>query len=316
MDCSDIISLNLVQEETSRNICLKQSNFNTFHPKYFNILNCEFLSSDHQIVQSYNKKNDIIIKLLKKSAQVENVETKHENFQEDKKLIEKAKDVLINQETKEDYLHFLFVNYILSQPISLEKLKNNFQFYIFPFYLFSIEGDKSLKANYLVIDYIKKTLSFYYKDKLEKAILGQIIKYIKRENKNLLVISRGGEKLIFSAEVQQQRDLIYVLLLYLIKISKVSDTKQKIEEHNLNLTYESIKLDDGSELENENYDYDHYLSVDLNNFKINYLKILKDEKYLPSGIILKSHIEKSTKRSLTALPRFMVLGNANIIIFK
>jgi hypothetical protein len=315
MDYSDLISLNQNIEETSKNECVILSNFNMIHQKYFHLLNSEYSSSDKTILNSFKRKMEIMNNSFKSESNKKN-EINSEKRKEEKELIEKAKEILLNPITKQDYLYFLFVNYVLSQPNSLEKLKNNFHFYVFPFYLFSIEREKSTKANYLIIDYISRTLNFYYKDKLEKGILGQIIKYIKREKEKILIVSRGGGKIFFSAEVQQQQDLIYVLLLFLLKISQDISPEQKIEEHNLNVTYQSIKLDSGSELENENYDYDNYLKVDLNNFKINDLRILKDEKYLPTGIILKSQIEKSTKGSLSVLARYMVLGNSNIIIFK
>jgi len=70
----------------------------------------------------------------------------------------------------------------------------------------------------------------------------------------------------FVPEIQQQRDLIYVLILLLSKLKYELGlaAEEKITEHNLNITFSTE--DDKIKFSNDKLD------VEMNNFKLSDLK--------------------------------------------
>ena len=63
------------------------------------------------------------------------------------------------------------MNYTLSQPTTLEKLKFNFSCFVFPYYIFLLNISKSNNiGNYVILDFIKSTINFFKKDILERSI--------------------------------------------------------------------------------------------------------------------------------------------------
>lgn len=68
------------------------------------------------------------------------------------------------------------LNYCLSQPNTLEKLKDNFHYIIFPFYIFKLDHySSSIRTSYMIIDFINLVIHFYHKEKLIKGVAADLI---------------------------------------------------------------------------------------------------------------------------------------------
>jgi hypothetical protein len=63
---------------------------------------------------------------------------------------------------------------VLSQPNSLEGLKTNYHYYVFPYYMFNIRQSNTT-ANRVVLDFLNFSLDFYNKEKLEKGLAMELV---------------------------------------------------------------------------------------------------------------------------------------------
>ena len=274
--------------------------FNENHTiKYFHTLRSTFWNDDNTINENYQHIQDLLLSSQNQSSQ---------------EHIKQSYQVLTNPKEKSDYITFLFYNYILSQPFSLYQLKTNFNNKLFPFYLFSFlyKG----KVYMLTIDFISLRINYQYKYKRFKSIsTDEIVFFMKYENSiyinalpQLTNIDLNQQKQILSAksppensiiitpEFKDQLDLIYSLLLYLLKLS--SQMKPTKENKVLSI----------SQLENDNKDY--YDRI-VNNFDI-----IKDDVYIPSGVILKASVMKMHQKRMGKAKRYLVLGSSQLIIYR
>jgi len=84
--------------------------------------------------------------------------------------------IIINIKKKEKYLRFLFLNYVCSQPQSIEKLINDYHYQVFPYYVFQIYDSKTSTEDFydqrtLILDYINFNITIYHKHEVEKNFL-------------------------------------------------------------------------------------------------------------------------------------------------
>lgn len=148
--------------------------------------------------------------------------------------------------------------------------------------------------------------------------MGNSLKDITKDKESIILDIGVKESFYIVAEVQQQKDMIYALLLFLVKLNKDKNKskEEKVKEKNLNITYSENKSKDSKE-KGIKKRLSQRIDVEINNFELVDLKLLKDDSYLPSGIILRSHVLKQHKKvKLSSLDRYIVLGNSHIIIFK
>ena len=272
--------------------------FNENHTiKYYHTLRSTFWNDAQTINENYQHIQDILLSSQSQSSQ---------------EHIKQSYQVLTDQKERSDYITFLFYNYILSQPFSLYQLKTNFNNKLFPFYLFSFlyKG----KVYMLTIDFINMQINYQYKYKKFKSIsTDEIVFYMKDDNSiyinalpQLTSIDVQQQKQILSAksppensiiitpEFKEQLDLIYSLILYLLRLSA-----------QMKPTKESSLL---SQVENDNKDY--YEKI-VNNFDI-----IKDDVYIPSGVILKASVMKMHQKRMGKAKRYLVLGSSQLIIFR
>ena len=282
--------------------------FNENHTiKYFFTLKSNFWSEDHTITNNFKQ-----------------LQEQSSNNQES---IKQAYKILGNQQLKAGYLTFLFYNYILSQPFSLNQLRTHFNHKVFPFYLFSVL--EKGKINILTIDFIKMQLNIQYKYKAFKSISAEEIIFITKREENIYINnlpqtnvrssisstnsvsssnSSATNSIIITPEIKEQLDFIYSLILYLLKISekiklsKISDNA--IKESYPNIENSSLKELPDPDVENQKT-YQKYLES---------LDILRDDSYIPSGSILKASVLKLKRTGKTK--RFIVLGSSQLLFFK
>jgi hypothetical protein len=280
--------------------------------KHYNSLNLNFWSKDQQIAQNYSIRHSKVMKLIEDAniskTSTEDFLSKLQKLKSQKLNLEKSYHILLNSNIRDKYLNFLFINFITSQPNSLEKLKSNFHYITFPYFIFILDNKKSnINADFMILDFPKTQINFYKKDGIARGVSVENINKIKKEGERIFLNLSGVEEVYFEAEVQQQRDLIYVLLFFMVK-NREADAK-KAEEHNLNVTYS--RLSSFQEM------IVNFKLEGMPHFSLDKLKLLVDESYLPSGIILKSFVSKKhKKRCLGYSTRYMILGSSNIIIFK
>jgi hypothetical protein len=296
-------------------------NYNFFtkpHIKHFNILNLNLSSSDQQIAKNYSLRLCIINNLLKEtkietSITSEEYLSKIQNLTDQKENLELSYQILLNSTTKEKYLHFLFINFIFSQPNTLDKLKQNFHYLLFPYFIFLIDSNKSsLKSDYLVFDFPKKLINFFSKNLIIKGISIENIVKLDIKGERIFITTSNNDEIFFESEIQQQRDLIFTLLLFMLVREDNYHLNNQSCENNLNVTF--TKKSSVQDIMNN---YNEYIFINIPNFSIEKLKLVKDDSYLPSGIILKSFVYKQHKNKCRGYGnRYMVLGNSNIIIFK
>jgi hypothetical protein len=301
----------------------KIENYNFFkssHKKHFNILNLNFFSSDQQITLNYKIKEKTINNLIKETKLESSVTSEEylsniQNLKEEKENIELSYQILINSTIKDKYMHFLFINFIFSQPNTLEKLKQNFRYLLFPYFIFLIDTNKSsISSDYLIIDYPKRMINFCSKNCIIKGISLENVVKIDRKFEIITISTSKNDEIFFKSEIQQQRDLIFTLILFMLKLKEdqniLNKRSNKIDESNLNVNY--TKKSSLQDIMNSYNDY-----IDTPNFNIDKLELLKEDSYLPSGIILKSFVLKQHKNNFRGYgTRYIVLGNSNIIIFK
>lgn len=282
--------------------------FNENHTiKYFYTLQSNFWTEDNTITKNFKQ-----------------LQEQSSNNQES---IKQAYTILGNQQLKGGYLTFLFYNYILSQPFSLNQLRTHFNHKVFPFYLFSVL--EKGKINILTIDYIKMQLNIQYKYKTFKSIPAEEIIFITKREENIYINnlpqtnlrssisstnsvsssnSSATNSIIITPEIKEQLDFIYSLILYLLKISekiKLSKTSDNaIKESYPNIENSSLKELPDPDVENQKT-YQKYLES---------LDILRDDSYIPSGSILKASVLKLKRTGKTK--RFIVLGSSQLLFFK
>lgn len=194
-----------------------------------------------------------------------------EKSKEDTK-VQLSNHILQNETTRAKYLNFLCYNYAFSQPYDLTMLQENFNSFIFPYYIFSIRllNEKG-KAFILALNYINRLIVIKYKASIvfyfnfNKSKSSEVVLQSQPED-NKFKIKRNNISIGFSAEIPRQSELIDMLLNYFQH--KTSNYKQ-----------------------------------------------LKDDLYIPSGIILKTEVMKQHKM-LVKSKRFMVLGSGQLMLFK
>jgi hypothetical protein len=120
------------------------------------------------------------------------------------------------------------------------------------------------------LDFINFLINFYAKEKLVKRVSVETIVGVIKENDKIVLKLANNEELIMSAEIPQQKDMIYILFIYMKKVnndmSLAKDSTCKIKEHNLNVTYSK------EQLKNLIDTTSNQIEVELNNFKLDELK--------------------------------------------
>lgn len=284
--------------------------FNENHTiKYFCTLHSNFWNGDNIITKNYNE-------LKAKSSS--NQET-----------IKQAYKILGDQQLKEDYLTFLFYNYILSQPFSFNQLRTHFNQKIFPFYLFSVL--KKGKIYILTIDFIKMRLNIQHKYKTFKTIPAEEIIFITKRDDSIYINnlpqtnikpsisstnsvsslgSSSANSVVITPEIKEQLDLIYSLIFYLLKLRekiKLAQSSDKdVKESSPNTEKNSLKEVPDPDAENQKACQKYLESLD----------ILRDDSYIPSGLILKATVLKLHLKLMGKGKRFIVLGSSQMLIFK
>ena len=193
------------------------------------------------------------------------------------KLTESLK-MLVQTDIRHFYFQFLKFNFLLSQPLTMGQLKNNFLNKIFPYYIFNILTKKK-ELNYMFIDLIDKKIHIFNKGTKLETILKEKIKSIMKENNNSITINLNGKKnnIEIIPEFNIQSELIYIILSFMLQIGENKD----------------------------NSEYKNY-------------SILDDDTYVPKGILLKANVMEmpEIKKVLGNEERYVVLGTSQMIIFK
>ena len=185
--------------------------------------------------------------------------------------------MLVQTDIRHFYFQFLKFNFLLSQPLTMGQLKNNFLNKIFPYYIFNILTKKK-ELNYMFIDLIDKKIHIFNKGTKLETILKEKIKSIMKENNNSITINLNGKKnnIEIIPEFNIQSELIYIILSFMLQIGENKD----------------------------NSEYKNY-------------SILDDDTYVPKGILLKANVMEmpEIKKVLGNEERYVVLGTSQMIIF-
>lgn len=265
---------------------------------FFKTLNCSFGDSDNTISKMYKQCKDSL-------ASQKHIDQKA--LQKLKANIDQSYQMLMSLKLKERYLRYLFLNYSLSQPNTIGKLMQNYCWYVFPFYVFAIEKEKiHNEATHIIIDNINFALTFHSKNNTILSIEAEGIKSIHLVNSEKIVLDfiNKKEDVIVKPSIHQQVELVYTLL-YFMKYTKEQINNEKYEmnivkEKNQNLkskpvcAFSSIKF----QLEAQ--------------FKIDQLTLLRDDIYIPCGIILKGKLFYKTKNK----PCFVIMGTSILGVFE
>ena len=250
-----------------------------FKIKHFNVLQSTFWDSKEKIKQNYDNLNKIIEENNKKPKE------KQQKIFMTSESLKESYNFLTKEEERENYLSFLKYYYFLSEPLSLSQLKKNYNNILFPYYLFTIKIKEKQQISTLIIDFIEKNITIFYKDKefykiksdniisINKKLDSKIIINVKNENyiKNRNRPKDEVKEIAFEPEFNQQVELIYIIISYLAKT-----------------------------IENKNK-YD----------------ILEDDSYRPFGIILRTNIIKEHRIKVYGKDeRYAILGTSMIIIYK
>ena len=244
--------------------------------KHFSVLQSTFWDSQEKIKQKYDALNQLLEENNKKP------EDEKKDYQMTVESLKLSYDILTKDEQRESYLSFLKYYYFLSEPITLNQLKKNYNNKIFPFYIFTIRIKEKQQISTLIIDFVQKKLTITYKDTefyiikseniitVNKKFGTTVILMIKNENLNKKNQDEFQE-ITFEPELIQQIDIIYTIISYFAK---------SIEDSNF---------------------YD----------------LLEDDSYRPCGIILRTKIIKDHRvKVLGKDDRYAVLGPSMIIIYK
>ena len=244
--------------------------------KHFSVLQSTFWDSQEKIKQKYDALNQLLEENNKKP------DDEKKDYQMTVESLKLSYDILTKDEQRESYLSFLKYYYFLSEPITLNQLKKNYNNKIFPFYIFTIRIKEKQQISTLIIDFVQKKLTITYKDTefyiikseniitVNKKFGTTVILMIKNENLNKKNQDEFQE-ITFEPELIQQIDIIYTIISYFAK---------SIEDSNF---------------------YD----------------LLEDDSYRPCGIILRTKIIKDHRvKVLGKDDRYAVLGPSMIIIYK
>lgn len=251
----------------------------TYNQKHFNILQSTFWDTTEKIKQNY----DSLTKILEENNKKPEAERK--NFGITQESLNESYTFLTQEEERKNYLSFLKYYYFLSEPLTLNQLKKNYNNKIFPFYIFTIKIKEKQQISTLTIDFVQKKIIIFYKDKEFYTLLSKnIITVNKKFGTTLIIISKNEnydknknkpkdefKEITFIPEFIQQIDIIYTIISYFAK---------------------SIK-------DNNFYD------------------LLEDDGYRPCGIIIRTNIIKDHRvKVLGKDDRYAVLGASMIIIYK
>ena len=247
--------------------------------KHFDILQSTFWDSPEKIKQNY----DSLMKILEENNK--NPPNERKNFPITLESLKESYSFLTNEEQRQNYLTFLRYYYFLSEPLTLDQLKRNFNNKLFPFYLFTIKIKEKQQISTIIIDFVEKKLTIFYKEKEFYSIKSDNIMNVDKKNDSKIVIKSKNEnydpkknkpkdefkEITFEPEINQQIDMIYTVICYFAK-----------------------KIDD-----NNSYD------------------LLEDDSYRPFGIILRSKIIKDHRVKVFGKDdRYAILGSSMIIIYK
>ena len=258
---------------------MKKEYSDKYKIKHFDILQSTFWDSPEKIKQNY----DSLMKILEDNNKKPPNERK--NFSITVESLKESYSFLTNEEQRQNYLSFLRYYYFLSEPLTLGQLKRNFNNKLFPFYLFTIKIKEKQQISTIIIDFVEKKLTIFYKDKEFYSIKSDNIIAVNKKYGSIISIMSKNEKydkkknkpkdefkeITFEPEIHQQIDIIYTVICYFAK-----------------------KIDDN-----------------------NFYDLLEDDSYRPLGIILRSKIIKDHRvRVLGKDDRYAILGSSMIIIYK
>ena len=258
---------------------MKKEYSDKYKIKHFDILQSTFWDSPEKIKQNY----DSLMKVLEDNNKKPPNERK--NFSITVESLKESYSFLTNEEQRQNYLSFLRYYYFLSEPLTLGQLKRNFNNKLFPFYLFTIKIKEKQQISTIMIDFVVKKLTIFYKEKEFYSIKSDNIIAVNKKYGSIISIMSKNEKydkkknkpkdefkeITFEPEIHQQIDIIYTVICYFAK-----------------------KIDDN-----------------------NFYDLLEDDSYRPLGIILRSKIIKDHRvRVLGKDDRYAILGSSMIIIYK
>lgn len=206
-----------------------------------------------------------------------------ENEQNEKAILWATESLktIAQRDLRHYYLIYLMYNFCLSQPLTLNQLKKNFNNKIFPYYIFTLLVKKK-EIHLLVIDFLEKKITILNKEKKIEQINQDKIKSVLKKMNTSIVIALNDDnntEIEIFPEFFQQIGLIFKIIDFFAKCNK------------------NDKIDNG-EKENE-------------------LSLLDDDTYTPKGILKQDIILKEHQNKLlTKDKRYAVLGPSQIIIFK
>ena len=246
--------------------------------KHFNVLQATFWDSKEKIKHNF----DALNKVLEENSKLPKNERK--NYYMTKESLQESYNFLTQEEQRRNYLSFLKYYYFLSEPVSLNQLKKNYNNKIFPFYIFTIKIKEKQQISTLMIDFVEKEIKILYKEKEFHKIKSDNIVTVNKKFGTTIIIMVKKEildknknkkeeiiEITFEPELIQQIDLICTIISYLAK------------------------------------------SIQDNNF----YEVLEDDSYRPFGIILRTKIIKDHRVKVYGKDeRYAVLGPSMIIIYK
>lgn len=240
--------------------------------KCFKLLHATFWDSFKKI----SKHHQIKCKYLIENMPKENEEQKDKNEKEIMAITESLKSI-VQTDLRHYYFIYLKYAFCLSEPLTINQLKNNFKNKIFPYYLFTLLSRKK-EINHLIIDFFDKKITILNKDKkLEIINQEKITSVEKLTNTSIKIKLLKNKEIEIFPEFFQQVDLIYKIIYFLMKNS-----------HN-----------------------------NKNNLNEDEFSLIDDDIYIPNGILLREHILKEHQNKLlTKDKRYAVLGQSLIVIFK
>ena len=262
---------------------MESSNIKQYDEKYknkhYNIIQSTFWDSPEKMKQNY----EALLKIIEENNQKPPEERETISITSEK--LKESYNFLTNEQERKNYLSFLKYYYFLSEPLTLNQLKKNYNNKLFPFYIFTIKIKEKQQISTLEIDFIQKKITIFYKDKefyviknnsiftVNKKFGTTIIIMVKNENFDKKKSKPKDEfrEIIFEPEFIQQIEIIYTLISYFAK------------------------------------------SIEDNNF----YDLLEDDSYRPFGIILRQKIIKDHRvKVLGKDDRYAILGPSMIIIYK
>lgn len=211
-------------------------------------------------------------------------------------------------------MKYLSWNFIFSQPNNIESFKKNFHSYVSSNYIFSLQGEKPTISRYIKFNFLKCELGIF--DKGEPLLFIDIedIESLTKEDYSIKIglYNDKKHKILLNPSIPTQNELIYILIMYMAywKETQNEDVNKEIEHIDNNCSNNN-----GNKKEKKKTIIDSLVPTE-EEIDIKQLIMIKNDFYVPSGIVLKAKILFEKKKKHSDYDRYIVLGNSLIGIFK